>query len=161
MKNCAGFTIIEMICAIVIMGIMGAYFTGYLRSESQLFSLVYHNRDVNQNARVILNRMAREIRQADTMTVTSPSDITFTSDIDDNGTDETVRYYLSGTDLHKVVGAADQLILDNVSSFVCQLNYGGTVFTVQSFGVASGEVAKTFSTSFSCMRRFLLRRVRV
>ena len=154
MKSNAGFTLIEMICSIVIVAILAVLIAGYLNTQSQLFYFAATDQDVNQNVRVVLERMGNEIRQAATMTVTSTTDFTFTADIDADGINETVRYYLSGTDLHKTVDAADQLVLDNVSALNCLLRYTNKVFTVQTLTVSTGGVSRSYSTSF-LMRRTL------
>ena len=153
MKDSAGFTLIEMICTIVIIGILATMFTGYFSSQALLFSTTVSDQDLNQNARVILERMASEVRQADTMTLTSSSDFSVTADVDGDGVIETVRYYLSGSDLHRVEGA-DQSILQNVSTFQCALEAGNTILTIQNLTFSSGGVSRSFATSI-LMRREL------
>ncbi len=153
MKDSAGFTLIEMICTIVIIGILATMFTGYFSSQALLFNMTVSDQDLNQNARVILARMDSEVRQADTMTLTSSSDFSVTADVDGDGVIETVRYYLSGSDLHRVEGA-DQSILQNVSTFQCALTAGNTILSVQNLTFSAGGVSRSFATDI-LMRREL------
>jgi prepilin-type N-terminal cleavage/methylation domain-containing protein len=152
MKDSAGFTLIEMICTIVIIGILATMFTGYFSSQALLFSTTVSDQDLNQNARVILERMASEVRQAATMTLTSSSDFSVTADINGDGVIETVRYYLSGSDLHRVQ-ASDQTILQNVSTFQCALTAGNTILSVQNFTFSAGGVSRSFATDILMRRK--------
>jgi prepilin-type N-terminal cleavage/methylation domain-containing protein len=151
MKDSAGFTIIELICTMVIIGILAAMFTGYFRSQALLFNTTASDQDLNQNARVILERMGNEVRQADTMTLTSATDFSIAADIDEDGINETVRYYLSGSNLHRVDGA-DQTILPDVSAFQCALTAGNTILAVQNLTFSAGGAFRSFATSI-LMRR--------
>jgi len=151
MKDSAGFTIIELICTMVIIGIVAAMFTGYFRSQALLFNTTASDQDLNQNARVILERMGNEVRQAETMTLTSATDFSITADIDEDGINETVRYYLSGSNLHRVEGS-DQIILPDVSAFQCALTAGNTILAVQNLTFSAGGVSRSFATSI-LMRR--------
>jgi len=152
MKDSAGFTLIEIICTIVIIGILAAMFTGYFRTQALMFNTTASDQDLNQNARVILERMASEVRQADTMTYTSAADFSVAADVDGDGVNETVRYYLSGTDLHRVE-ASDQIILPNVSTFQCSLTAGNTILSVDNLTFASGGVSRSFATDILMRRK--------
>lgn len=117
MKLSEGFTLIEMILIIVLTGILAGIFVNFFSLGTDTFNLVEKNQEINQNVRLVLERMGRQIRQAGSLTLTSTTDITFAYDVDDDGADETVRYFLSGDEMHSTIdGSTDTLILEHVSS---------------------------------------------
>jgi len=116
MKNAQGYTLIELVMVIVLTGILATFFVQFFALGTDIFSLVVDSQDANQNKRVAVERMAREIRHADSLNITGLTDINITVDVDDDGDTELVRYFVSGGDLHKTVdGASATVVLENVT----------------------------------------------
>lgn len=92
----AGFTLVEMLVAMLVLGALGTVFlTTVLGSETSAKN-TSSEQDLNEEARLALNRMARELRQADALsTVRNPDGtaydpsaitaVTFTADFNGDG----------------------------------------------------------------------------
>jgi prepilin-type N-terminal cleavage/methylation domain-containing protein len=146
-----GFTLIEIIVTIVIVGIIAYIFLNFFSLGTGSYTLIETRSDVLQDERIVLDRMVREIRQAaSTITITSATDISFPYDDNNDGINETYRYYLSGSNLRRTInGASDTLILDNVTSltFSGDANRVTITFTVsrdgQSLTIQSRALRRT------------------
>ena len=131
-----GFTLIEMLVAMVIVGIMGIALVGFLRAQHQ--TVVRQNSGVlaTQNARAAVDMLARELRNAGysprgtvsgaQLTTIDADSVGWTADMNADGDtldssvgswDERVAYYKQGTSLMRAVGgAAGDPVTDNVDS---------------------------------------------
>jgi prepilin-type N-terminal cleavage/methylation domain-containing protein len=147
-----GFTLIELVVVIVIVGIIAYIFLNFFNLGVDSYKLIDSRSDLTQNGRVVLQRMIREISQASSLTITSSTDISFTWDDTGNGVNDTSRYYLSGTDLRRTInGSNDTVILDNVSS----LSFTGNSYRIViKFTVTSGNQNLTIESS--ALRRMSL-----
>ena len=113
-----GFTLVEMLIAMVIVGIMGIALVGFLRAQHQ--TMVRQNSGVlaTQNARAAMDMLARELRNAgynprgalsgaeiramDVDSVAWTADMNADGDTLDSSTglwDERVAYYVQGTSM--------------------------------------------------------------
>lgn len=90
-------TIIELIMAIVIVGVMAGVSSMYIKETIGLWNfLSFRNESVAQ-ARGALIRMSKEIRQADSITTAASSQLNFIAlDLDGDTNDDTVEFYLNG-----------------------------------------------------------------
>lgn len=131
-----GFTLIEMLVAMVIVGIMGIALVGFLRAQHQ--TVVRQNSGVlaTQNARAAVDMLVRELRNAGysprgtvsgaQLTTIDADSVGWTADMNADGDtldssvgswDERVAYYKQGTSLMRAVGgAAGDPVTDNVDS---------------------------------------------
>lgn len=90
-KNNKGFTIIEIIMAIVIVGILAGASSMYIMETVNLWRfLSFRNESVSQG-RAAMVRMAREIRGLASITTAGPSELQF-----DDLAGTTINYQLSG-----------------------------------------------------------------
>ena len=92
----AGFTLIEMLVSVVVLGALGTIFlTTVLGAQTSARTTTSEN-DLNEEARLALNRMARELRQASTVTTalnpdgasyssTATTAVTFSADFNGDG----------------------------------------------------------------------------
>jgi len=139
MGSGSGFTLIETVMVIVVAAIIVGVYANFFTLGVNVFTTLESSQDINQNKSVIAVRMESEIRQAQGFTLTSATDIQFTSDIDGDGVPETVRYFQSGTDLHKTVnGANDTVIAENAAvSFTGSTSRPIITLTISSDGKTS------------------------
>jgi len=111
-KNKSGFTLIEVIIAVaisilVVLLISSTYFVSqrtYVKADNKA--------EISQNGRVILDRLARELRQTPEIVTTLPADNSYPELIPNeiifqDGHDlypiTYVRYYLNGTNINRQV----------------------------------------------------------
>jgi prepilin-type N-terminal cleavage/methylation domain-containing protein len=91
-----GFTLVEMLIAIVVLGILGTVFLTTVTGAQTSAKGTSSEQDLNEEARLALNRMARELRQADSLTEvrnpdgasydsTAITSLTFTADFNGDG----------------------------------------------------------------------------
>ena len=136
-SNQRGFSLAELLVAVaVITLLMAGVFV--LQKEGQEAYLLGSNRvETQQNARVALDLMTRELRTANPGTApqtasisklascTKPSgvwsctDITF---VDENG--QIIRYALAGTTLNRTAGAATTALIGGIQSLAIMANDG-------------------------------------
>src|SRR4051794_421283 len=92
----AGFTLVELLVACVLMGVLGTLFVTVLLGADKSANNSKSSQDLNEEARLGLNRMARELRQATSLqTVLNPDGpsyapsnitaVTFSADFNGDG----------------------------------------------------------------------------
>src|SRR5256885_15728549 len=92
----AGFTLIEMLVAMLLLGMLGTVFMTTIMGSRSSLSATASSQDLNEEARLALNRMARELRQATSITnvlnpdgaaygSTAITAVTFTPDFNGGG----------------------------------------------------------------------------
>ncbi len=92
-----GFTLAELLVVMAVIGIVMAGVFVLQRGGQQAYLLGSNRVETQQNARVALDLMIRELRSATAITtITSTPDITF---VDQNG--QTIRYAFSGSTLDR------------------------------------------------------------
>ncbi len=95
MNNERGYTLAELLTAMAVMGLLLAGLLLTLQEGQNVYQYGAGRAEVQQNARVALDRMLRELRAATTITTSTATDVKFTY-FDDTGTNVTVEYNLSG-----------------------------------------------------------------
>lgn len=124
-----GFTLVELLVALAVVGLVLAATVGLLQQGQQGYLLGVAGLEAQQSARVALQRMAREIRNAGfdpvgagfppivNPTVTS---VTLQNDLNGNGMidarGETVTYLLRGTTLRRNAGGGAQPIIEGAQA---------------------------------------------
>ena len=92
----AGFTLIEMLVAMMLLGALGTVFMTTVLGAQSSARATSSAQDLNEEARLALNRMARELRQATAITAVNNPDgssystsaitsVTFSADFDGDG----------------------------------------------------------------------------
>ena len=134
----SGLTLIELLVSMILMGLVGTIvFTSVLATQRASESSRQVN-DLNEEARLVLNRMSRELREAKAITAvvnpmgpgysaTSDTSITFEVDFNGNGTiepsasdPEELTYYYDRANRRLLLQAAGQtypILAANVSAF--------------------------------------------
>jgi prepilin-type N-terminal cleavage/methylation domain-containing protein len=161
-RDDSGMTLIELLVAMILMGLVGTIvFTSVLATQRAAESSRQVN-DLNEEARLVLNRMSRELREARRITAvinpmgpgysaTSDSSITFEVDFNGNDTIEptaadpevlTYFYDVSAQQLQlRAAGAALPVLAANVASF--QVNFTSRKYVYDGTTTASGGVCGT------------------
>ena len=107
-----GFTLAELLVVTAVLGIVLAGVMMIQQSGQQAYIMGSNRVETQQNARVALEDMTRELRSATNVTTLgSATDITFT---DQNGV--TIRYALSGTTLNRTQAATTTPLIGGVQS---------------------------------------------
>ena len=102
-----GFTLAELLIVIAILGMMLAGIVSVQMQGQQAYLIGSHRVEAQQNGRIALELMVRELRSATSVTaVPSATDMTF---VDENG--NSVRYALAGAVLNRTtLGVTTPLI---------------------------------------------------
>jgi prepilin-type N-terminal cleavage/methylation domain-containing protein len=79
MKSSAGFTLIEVIASLVVMGIVAAVAGMGLVRGIQAYTITRTSTEAVQRAEYAVNRIKQELMNMDTVTAAGPDTITFTS----------------------------------------------------------------------------------
>jgi prepilin-type N-terminal cleavage/methylation domain-containing protein len=161
-----GFTLVEMLIAMVIVGIMGIALVAFLRAQHQV--MVRQNSGVltTQNARAAMDMLARELRNAGYNPRGTLSDarvqamdvdsISWTADMNADGDtldastglwDERVAYFVQGTSLMRSAGGgAGVAVTDEVDSLRILYYDGDGVVTADPAVVEQVWVRLFYST---------------
>ena len=99
--NKKSFTLIEMVVTLVLISILSVGVSYIFLEGFRIYSTSRNYISLRGDVRVALRRIVFEARQADSGSLASSSDITLVTDIDNDGVNESVRFYLDGTDLKR------------------------------------------------------------
>jgi prepilin-type N-terminal cleavage/methylation domain-containing protein len=138
-----GFTLVEMVMVIVILGVIGAFTFQFVAQGVQAFKKSSARKDLYDQGRLALERMVRELRDGKEITDCSSNSITFKKAHPAQAADniEEVKFELVGTDLKRVgdpSGTPQTAILaSDVTSFSSGVE-GGSGVSVDA--VSSGTV---------------------
>jgi prepilin-type N-terminal cleavage/methylation domain-containing protein len=125
-----GFTLTELLIVIAILGMMLAGLVTIQMQGQQAYLIGSHRVEAQQNGRIALELMIRELRSATSVTaIPNATDMTF---VDGNG--NTIRYLLSGTVLNRattgittpLIGGVVTLNLTYFSAYDGSTNTGTT-----------------------------------
>ena len=95
-----GFTLTELLIVIAILGMMLAGLVTVQMQGQQSYLIGSHRVEAQQNGRIALELMVRELRSATSVTlIPSATDMTF---VDENGV--TIRYALAGAVINRTTG---------------------------------------------------------
>lgn len=93
-KNGRGFTLIELVVTIVIMGIMAVVTVQYLVNAARVYAFLLTQRQADSELMDAVDRLRREVRTARSTSVATPSEWTFV-----NAQGETKTNQLSGSEV--------------------------------------------------------------
>ncbi len=112
-----GFTLTELLVATAVIGTVMAGVFVIHRGGQQVYLFGSSRVESQQNARVALDLLARELRSSTSITTLgSGTDITFVW-TDDANVAHTIRYALNGTALSRTVDGATTPLIGGVQSF--------------------------------------------
>ena len=144
-----GYTLAELLTAMAVLGLLMAGLFLTLQEGQTVYLYGAGRAEVQQNARVALERMLRELRTASSVATSSANDVKFTF-LDDTAASVTVEYNLNGTNLQRnqtvpaVAGQPDILV------------GGATTFAVTYYdinNVATTTAASVYAVDISITTR--------
>lgn len=122
-----GFSLIEIIITIVILGIIGLFSFAFFSSLTRTYAMMGAKRTVHQEAAYALERISRELRDAKTVNVNNS--VLTLEKAHPTGQDDNkyVRFDLSGSDLYRK-SASDGGFTTNTTNYI--IARGVSDFTV-------------------------------
>jgi prepilin-type N-terminal cleavage/methylation domain-containing protein len=115
LKNERGFTMAELLVATAVAGLVMAGVFLVLRGGQQAYLLGSSRVETQQNARVALDLMTRELRSATSITlIPGTTDITFQDQT--TPTPKTIRYALAGTTLNRTEDGTTTALIGSVQA---------------------------------------------
>jgi prepilin-type N-terminal cleavage/methylation domain-containing protein len=133
--NDRGFTLAELLVATAVIGVVMAGVFVVQRGGQHAYLFGANRVETQQNARVVLDLMTRELRSATAVSAINESssspDITFVWR-DEANVAHTIRYWLSGTTLNRALDGAGTPLIGGVHSLAmayCKEQEGGTATT--------------------------------
>ena len=136
--NQRGFTLTELLVAMAMLGLL---LTGvYTLQQQGLYSYMVGSAKVEaqQNARVALDLMIRELRSATSVTAIAVGDLTF---VDQNGV--TIRYNLTGTNLQRTANGVLDVLIGGVQNMALTYRDSNGVVTATPANVANVAITLT------------------
>jgi len=140
-----GFTLAQLLTAFAILGLVLAGVTTIQQSVIQAYLVGSNKTEVQQSARVAVERMAREIRQTSgALTSANTTSLTFVDQ--DTGT---TTYSLDGTILTRTAGGASQPMVAGIQA----LAFGYRDVNGIALGVPVGTPANVFRIDITITTR--------
>jgi type II secretory pathway pseudopilin PulG len=145
MNNEHGYTLAELLTGMAVTGLLLAGLLLTLQGGRDVYQSDAARAEVQQNARVALERMLRELRAATTVTTATATDVKFTY-FDATGTNDIVEYSLNGVQLQRnQTGAAGQpeALIGGVRSLVITYYDINGVVTTTAANVRTVDIQLT------------------
>lgn len=138
-KQEAGFTLIEMIVTLVLVGILSVFAGLFMTTYLNGYFMVKNNTETAMKAQMALDRMSLELKDATAVSVlTDNSLITYTNSL---GANRTIKFVSPNIYLST---PADQILIDQVQAFALSAVYDN-VYNVAANDVAFIDIGFTVS----------------
>ncbi len=111
------FTLLELLVAIALVSTFAVTVLWLFSTGLKTWGFGYNRARLRQDVSAAMQRMVRELSQTNSISSAQDDQITFLADLDDNGTDETVAYALSGADLQRTEGTVVSVLAFDVQTF--------------------------------------------
>ena len=136
-----GFTLIEIIVTLVLVGILSVFVGLFMTTFMKGYFMVKNNSDTAMKAQMALDRISLELRDATAVSVlTDNSLITYkNTQIDPLGADRTIK--IAGSNVY-LSTPADNILIDNVQAFQLTATYNN-VYNILANDVAFIDIGFT------------------
>lgn len=135
-----GFTLIEILCVLILAGLLGAFFLGGYVNSIKMHIAADSNYQQAQKAQLALLRIILEMQIVTTPSV-SGNIITYSF----NGESRKIKLIGTNIILYTDSDSTNHTLLDNVTDFTA--NYASENLSINFTTTFSGSTSKTFSTS--------------
>ena len=98
-----GVTLIELIIVIVFLSILIGFVSWVFIVGLRSWSFSKNRSDIRQDGNLALEKMVRELSQASSFTIAQAEQVKFVADIDSDGTNETVTFSVTDSNLNRTV----------------------------------------------------------
>ena len=98
-----GITLIELIIVIVFLTILVGFVSWVFIAGLRSWSFSKNRTDIRQDGNLALEKMVRELNQASSFTIAQVGQVKFVADIDSDGTNETVTFSITDSNLNRTV----------------------------------------------------------
>ena len=133
-NNMKGFTILELIIVIVLIGILIPLFSNFIVDSFELFNTGLNRMNTNQRAEIALDTIAKFLRSSDekpNKKLDSDNDTLTFSSYNKNGIKENITIELSGSEDNYNLLLDSKLVLENVIYFEIEdIDGNGTNFKI-------------------------------
>jgi len=117
LKSSKGFTLIEIIIVIVILSIVSAITIYFMVNSLKVYTMIVKQKTLLDEGKLALERMCRDIRDAQSITSTSNSiTLTRTNATAQDIAGESITFRLTGSTLEKVKASVGYAMASNVSA---------------------------------------------
>ena len=142
-KGSKGFTIIELIVVIIILGVVGVFTFQFISSGIQTYITMQRQKDLLDEARLCLERMSREIRDAEQILSTSNDHIRILKSNDttyDPAKTIVFRYRPANDDIRRrrIPPGSWNLLAENITNFT-MTNTSNEILILTILSTAVGE----------------------
>ena len=142
-----GYTLAELLTAMAVLGLLMAGLFLTLQEGQTVYLYGAGRAEVQQNARVALERMLRELRTASSVATSSANDVKFTF-LDDTAASVTVEYNLNGTNLQRnqtvpAVAGQPDILVGGVTTFAVTYYDINNVATTTAANVYAVDISIT------------------
>jgi len=138
-----GFTLIEVIIVIVILSIVSAITIYFLVSSLKVYTMTVNQKILFDEGKSALERMSRDIRDANSITGSTATSITFirthATGTGQDTANEIITYRWVGSNLEKVKASTPYVIAENVFSFTVTRGADDEIKMVMTLSLGTGE----------------------
>jgi len=118
LKSSTGYTLIEIIVVVVILSIVSAITIYFMVNSIKVYTMTVNQNTLLDEGKLALERMCRDIRDANSITSTSNSiTLTRTHATAQDSAGETITFQLTGSTLQRVKASTGYDMASNVSTF--------------------------------------------
>jgi prepilin-type N-terminal cleavage/methylation domain-containing protein len=138
-----GFTLVEIIVVIVILSIASAITVKFMIDSLRIYTMTVNQKTLLDEGKLALERMCRDIRDANSITGSTATSITFVrthaTGLGQDTANETITYRSTGGNLEKVKASTPYAIAGNVYAFTVTQGADNEITLLLTLRLGTGE----------------------